>query len=471
MLTKRKTLVGSTAVLLIILLVAGTFAWTNFNSQALNEWRGRGAGLSAIGPGGTLHNYHDENGEDKQIFIENWGSETLFVRIRLNEYMEVGSGAGLKAIEQNAGEIIHNPLNQAESLIQGANIDDVDTWRPHALSWVPGLGADDCGLEFHDFWSWEMGGQAYFFPAPIDKREDKSFVAQGAPGVIAGSINDEGVQARQTRSAQVVTMAQWRADGSTIGDYWVLDTNGWAYWASPLESGDTTGLLLNRVTQITSPEEDYYYGINVIAQMATRDLDDFDNYRRFGDPERGGMTLDGRDLMERIVLHDMSNNSNIVRVEPVWLVEDGITRISVFPPLLNGVAYVRVGGNFDARGFGISHVEDAVIFNPLHGFTTMPGAHTQVTISYYVMESTPIGHRNFFTAATALNFRDPVSEAGPVVTIPFVIIPAESERVVFGRSGRVYIHFGNNQFQELIEGATPSDNMILGPMIGIDEIE
>ena len=43
MLTKRKTLVGSTAVLLIILLVAGTFAWTNFNSQALNEWRGRGA--------------------------------------------------------------------------------------------------------------------------------------------------------------------------------------------------------------------------------------------------------------------------------------------------------------------------------------------------------------------------------------------------------------------------------------------
>jgi len=319
-----------------------------------------------------------------------------------------------------------------------------------------------------------MGGQAYFYPAPIDKREDKSFVAQGSPGVIAGSINDEGVQARQTRSAQVVTMTQWRADGSPIGDYWVLDFGGWAYWASPLEPGETTGLLLNRVTQITSPAKDYYYGINVIAQMATRDLDDFDNYRRFSDPEHGGVTAYGWALMQRIVYidnDDIYNNSNIVRVEPVRLVEDGITRISVHPPLLNGVAYVRVGGNFGAGGYGIRHVEDAVAFNPLHGFTTMPGAHTQRTIFYYVRESTPIGYRNFFTAATVLNFRDPVPEAGPAITIPFVIIPAESERVVFGRSGRVYIYFGNNQFQELIEGATPSDNMILGPMIGIDEIE
>ena len=392
----------------------------------------------------------------------------MFVRIRLDEYMELGSGAGLKAIEQNTNVIVHNPMNLAEPLIPDTSIDKLDTWIPHAPA---GSEVNDCGLEFHDFWSWEMGGQIYYFPAPEGYRENKSFIVQERPaGLTENSVNDEGIQARQTRSAEVLTMAQWIDDGSIIGDFWVIDTDGWAYWAAPLTPENATGLLLNRVTQIVQPEEDYFYGINVIAQMATKDLDTLDNYERFGDIELGGWTNNGRALMERIVYID-NNNSNIVHVEPVRLVEDGITRISVNPPLLNGVAYVRVGGNFGAGGYGIRHVEDAVAFNPLHGFTTMPGAHTQRTIFYYVRESTPIGYRNFFTAATVLNFRDPVPEAGPAITIPFVIIPAESERVVFGKSGRVYIHFGNNQFQELIEGATPNDNMILGPMIGIDEIE
>ena len=472
MASKRKTHAGVTAVFLVALIAAGTFAWTNFNSQALNEWRGTGAGLNVAKPGGTLHNYNVENGDEKHVFVENWGNESLFVRIRLDEYMELGSGVGLKATDQNVGEIVHNPLNQAEPLIPDANIDKIYTWEPHIPA---GSEANNCGLEFHHFWSWEMGGQAYFFPAPTDNREDKSFVAQGSPDVTAGSINDEGMQARQTRSAQVITMAEWMTNGSTIGDYWVIDTDGWAYWAAPLVPGDATGLLLNRVTQITPPEKDYYYGINVIAQMATKELDDLDNYKKFGDIENGGWTSYGQALMERIVY---ISDSNIVHVEPVWVMEDGITRIALNPPLLNGVVYVKQGETLFARGYGLRHIDDNAVFSPLWGFHSngahIYGGHTWTSITYFVREQTAVGYRNSFTASVRRRVLESDTrqfEGGPTVTVPFVIIPAESEGVVFGKSGRVFVYYGDNKYQELIEGATPSDIMTLGPIIGIDEIQ
>ena len=48
-------------------------------------------------------------------------------------------------------------------------------------------------------------------------------------------------------------------------------------------------------------QTDYYYGINVVAQMATKDDDGLDNYERFGDEEHGGWTTDGQALMRLIV--------------------------------------------------------------------------------------------------------------------------------------------------------------------------
>ena len=102
-------------------------------------------------------------------------------------------------------------------------------------------------------------------------------------------------------------MAQWLDEGSTIGDYWVIDSDGWAYWAAPLQPGDATGLLLNRVTQITSPQYDYFYGINVVAQMATKDLHEVDNFERFGDEANGGWTANGQMLMELITSDEASS--------------------------------------------------------------------------------------------------------------------------------------------------------------------
>ena len=312
---KRKIYALATVFALSTLVIAGTFAWTNFSAQIVNVFSGLGSGnggTDPIGPGGTLHNDHSEGDENRQVYIENWGSEPLFVRIRLDEYMEMGLGAGYKSesINQETGESIPHPGNLAESVVSGASIDVVDSWTTH----VPNESTPhECDTIFHDYWQWEMGGQKFFFPASESDREDPSFVATNSPANLTEeSVNVDGIYAVQTRSSEVLTMAQWLEQGGLIGDYWVIDTDGWAYWAAPLSPGDTTGLLLNRVIQTTQPQYDYFYGINVVAQMATRDLHEFDNYERFGDEANGGWTDAGRLLMKSVVGVEHRNFVTIV---------------------------------------------------------------------------------------------------------------------------------------------------------------
>jgi len=318
---QRKAMTIVTAVALSAIIASGTFAWTSLNSQKINEWHG--AGNPGVGPGGTLHDDHEINSDNKDVYVENWGSEELFVRVRLSEYMELGEGAGLKsaAADPNTGEPIHNPQNLAKSVIDGTEIDHLDTWRKYVprdqyLAVYPG------GLHYPlDYWQWEMGGQKYYYPVSPANREDKSYVDQGSKGIItADSINDGGIQAKQTRDAIVLSMYEWKYQGSLIGEYWVIDEDGWAYWASPLSPGDATGLLLNKVSKRLAPKEDYYYGINVEAQMATLNGDTvsggLDNYERFGDDAQGGWTEDGQRLMEILV---NSVNQEVKDIDEIYV--------------------------------------------------------------------------------------------------------------------------------------------------------
>ena len=304
---KRKVMTGITVASLAALISTGTFAWTSLNSQIINVWRGIGASPRNM-PGGTLHDDHQDSEESKQLYVENWGDDDIFVRIRLSEYMEVGSGAGLKSLETNplTGTVIHNPDNKALSLIELANIDKPDTWEIH----IPKLsmpGECDTKADFHSYWEWRMGGWKYYYPAPEGGRETKEYVDTNSPDDLTeDSVNDYGVHAKLTNDAQVLTMAQWMDYDSLIGNYWVIDTDGWAYWASPIKPGEATGLLMNKVTLKNKPDQDYYYGVNVIAQMVTNDgaepdaVGYLDNFWSFAYPRNGGWTVNGNALMALI---------------------------------------------------------------------------------------------------------------------------------------------------------------------------
>lgn len=83
--------------------------------------------------------------------------------------------------------------------------------------------------------------------------------------------------AKETLNAGVISMEQWlaRDDDKKTGNFWVWDTDGWAYWASPIQPGTATGLLLDQIQRTATPigteGTEWYYGINVVAQFITAD--------------------------------------------------------------------------------------------------------------------------------------------------------------------------------------------------------
>ena len=137
-----------TAAICAALLLAGTFAWVSF-TKATNDFLGNGQVSGA-----TLHD--DHCGSKKEIYVENWGESTIYTRIKLFEYMELGEGAG-RYKEDEDGARKQDPTNNAKSLLDGAKIFDQKTWAPH----IPyGNEAKVCktAADFHYYWDWNMGG-------------------------------------------------------------------------------------------------------------------------------------------------------------------------------------------------------------------------------------------------------------------------------------------------------------------------
>lgn len=74
--------------------------------------------------------------------------------------------------------------------------------------------------------------------------------------------------ARKTLDAQIVQMEDW---DKTPANVWVIDGDGWIYWAAPLEPETATGLLLDSIILIENPSEEWFYSIYTEAQLATAD--------------------------------------------------------------------------------------------------------------------------------------------------------------------------------------------------------
>lgn len=308
---RRKTFVSVTAVLVALaILLTGTFAWVSISQEALNEK------LEDSNPGGRLHDDYD--GTNKDVYVENFGAAPIFARIRLDEYMEIGAGAGLKDGDEGYGtKSVTKVGNQA------ADINDTSTWTTH----IP--NADDtalCDKGFHDYIEWTMGGSTTYMPTfnknkdslksdingtfagpdeDVNTKEDRyadyidysdpanasktddavydnddNNVDEGDAAVEPDNITkkEETHEVQTTLDATVLTMEEWKAMGSPMGNYWVYDTDGWAYWALPIQPGKATGLLLDGLTEKDTPQERWYYAINVVAQFATaEDIDKLEN--------------------------------------------------------------------------------------------------------------------------------------------------------------------------------------------------
>ena len=282
----------------LALVLTGTLAWVNFQQQVINDF----AGEPGKPPGGTTHDDFDE--PTKDVYIENWGTRNLYVRIRLDEYMEIGTGAGKKGHVVN-GVMVPDPDNKAVSLMSGAKINDPKTWSPH----IPYRGeVEVCNTpaDFHGKWEWKMGGWKYFMPAPESTHANNAYVDQNTT-----RYNGTEPGVRKTLDAEVITMAAWKNMGKPIGPYWVIDVDGWAYWAAPLEPDTATGLLLHAVNKIFEHEDSYYYAINVVVQMATKfgDLNYTNLYDETDDNRKA--TNDGKDLLDIITKDETQGRTKV----------------------------------------------------------------------------------------------------------------------------------------------------------------
>ena len=290
---KRKLISAITAVAVsAAILLGGTYAWQSISQQALNEK------IVEVNPGGRLHDDYD--GTNKDVYVENFGDTPIFARVRLDEYMEIGAGAGLKTGAPDYDSKKATPVKV------GTDINDMSTWVTH----IPGKTAEND--PFHKYVEWEMGGSTIYMPTfnknkdslkadingtyegttPDDdthyddyhaysvgeqKTEDAIYdnddnaVDEGESAVNPDNITtqNETHTAKTTLNATVMTMQEWIDAGAKPGPYWVYDTDGWAYWAEAIEPDTSTGLLLNGLNQLSVPDDDWYYAINVVGQFAS----------------------------------------------------------------------------------------------------------------------------------------------------------------------------------------------------------
>ncbi|MDR2649753.1 MAG: hypothetical protein LBB94_08585 [Clostridiales bacterium] len=424
---KSGSAVMKAALTLAMLVIGGTFAWINLSQRTVSEWFGKGSVEGVEGNGATLHDDFCENGENKDIYIENWGGYPIYARVRLDEYMEMGEGAGLKGSGPNE----RNPLNKAVSLTNNdSNIDDASTWRPY-----------DAGSSIRDYWQWIMGGQKYYFPAPddlrgaIDSSGTEYIDANSAEDLGPFDINNVGAYTKLTPLAEVIDMQNWLAlsDSQKIGDYWVVDSDGWVYWADVILPGQATGLLLDKVTLINKPNQDYYYGINVKANMATKYGKDAqgnpDSYQSFGLETNGGWTQNGQLLMETLV-HSATVSS---------------VKISADRPVVDHVIKAAPGETltltaYAAAGEGVPEIDWNVRNDSDFTFYT-EDMNARITIN----DSAAAGGEYAVTAYA-------VSDSGVTDTVTVKIVtPEDYYPIVRGGDEADYYNYGANTFS-LVSG-------------------
>lgn len=390
---KRRVTASVVALALVATtLLAGTFAWNAISQSALNEAQ------NTVDPGGRLHD--DFDGENKDVYVENYGTIPIYARIKLSEYMEIGEGAGK-----------NNGTKNVTVFTPNADINNPGTWAVHK----PGASVEDCANDadglFHDYWAWTMGGQKNYMPTfnkdntslktditgldtfGVDSETYQHNVSDPENGgtnvfskdgshnqyasgdtltedaTYGATVKNETHTAKPTSNGTVMTMQQWIEAGKNPGAYWVVDTDGWAYWAQAIQPGTATGLLLNQISLKTDIDDDWYYAINVVSDFASLNESDM---------LKDGSTTEGKDLIDVIskgviTIENPQNdydggNDGELKVKPVpdapgfyeVLDDDGK---EMTPPV-----YINDPNNSIADGDGLDGDEEIAVRNPSDSF-------------------------------------------------------------------------------------------------------
>lgn len=297
----------------LVLLLGGTFAWQSIQQTALNQ------ASDTINPGGRLHD--DFNGENKDVYVENFADEPIYARIRLSEYFEIGREAGFNMNDENRTGF--------DVITEGAVYGDTDTYNIHYFH------KDNLTSPY---WRWITGGSTVYLPTFNMNKDsleaDINGTLAGPDGKITAAITDdryldyvtyilgqlvEGIEihdndinsldegryaivdkniieienthtVQNTDNGTLISidewLQKWENDEETKG-YWVYDDDGWVYWSESILPDTATGLLLDGIEFEQIFDDSWFYAIHVTAQFITADDLGINDSTGFYDHEQG----------------------------------------------------------------------------------------------------------------------------------------------------------------------------------------
>lgn len=82
---EKKRKLRNIALLALLGLIGGTFAFAAFNQQAINDRLRE----NRADYGGRVHDYFNSDSGNKDVFVENFGQEPIIVRLKLSEFMAI----------------------------------------------------------------------------------------------------------------------------------------------------------------------------------------------------------------------------------------------------------------------------------------------------------------------------------------------------------------------------------------------
>ncbi|USI66710.1 hypothetical protein LMK05_05380 [Lactococcus petauri] len=297
----KKHRLRNIALLVLVGLIGGTFAFAAFNQQAINDrLRENPAPVGA-----RVHDYFSRQTENKDVFVENYGQEPIMARIRLSEFMEYQKRGQTGWIQVAGGDrhdsstwTIYRPeegdINSRSAVDGSSNFTQYSTltfgWERDNQEepwYLPTFNHDSIDLttaaagDAQDYL--ERGathpgdGKDNFWQANVSYTNGQNDIVW--PGSTEGT-RTTSQNLRQERNP--ITLQEWRAlreeaendevgRNKQIGNFWVMDPEtGWAYWANRLNPGQATSYLIDEARMEDAAraiQGSYYYAIHVDSEL------------------------------------------------------------------------------------------------------------------------------------------------------------------------------------------------------------
>ena len=278
----KKTVAAIAAIVFVLaLLLGGAFAWRDFAQSAMNRLRG-GSTADVL--------LHDDFSpwDNKDVYVENTGDQPLIVRVLFEEYFQIGN----KVLVPATGGDINDSSTYAIHLFGGEA--DITMGASGAAVITRDLLPETCEYPTHEYFQWELGGEPglpvvmaegkYYLrgTSELGNHDYEAMMTQAiADAGLTGMSFDDAVDnpnilgpnglmfGKTLDQYPVFTIEGWMKLDHRVQiktPCWILDTDGWAYWSQLLQPGEATNLLLDNVTMIKKPSDNFQYIVDVQLQ-------------------------------------------------------------------------------------------------------------------------------------------------------------------------------------------------------------